>query len=95
MSSISEFTDSVWAFRYGCREQTKGLVVTARRSGFNVSLRRVNSSGLGKMMPAGANAKKQVNTRKRPMCGAKPGQNCSSSLLTSLAPRQPKQRPAA
>jgi hypothetical protein len=28
------------------------------------------------MLPAGAKAKKQVNTRKCPKCGAKPGQTC-------------------
>lgn len=50
--------------------------MAARRSGFNVSLRRSNSAGVGKMTPAGEKAKKQVNVRKCPKCGAKPGQTC-------------------
>jgi hypothetical protein len=50
--------------------------VVARRSGYKVSLRRANSSAVGKMIPTGAKAKKQVNIRKCPKCGAKPGETC-------------------
>lgn len=47
----------------------------SRKKGFRVALRRANSSGVGKMVPA-TRSSKQVNNRPCPVCGAKRGQTC-------------------
>lgn len=46
-----------------------------RSRGFNVNLRRANSSGVGSMVPV-VQPKGRVNTGVCPVCGAKRGERC-------------------